>query len=209
MLRARALARLGRVEEALALLPAADEAEQHPTCGRPGGHDRDPARRRRPREHRRTRAAVTGWVGYLDATAPTAPAWTCCWRPAGSPWRAAPRTVALTLAATGERKLTPLRRTDGVAGQVAELRAAAEALPEPELPVPPGELLALLAARAEPGAPEPTRPDRRGPQPVPGRRGRGHRPRPAAGRTARRARPHPGRRRPALERLDQDPATRS
>ncbi|WP_049659016.1 hypothetical protein, partial [Kitasatospora sp. MY 5-36] len=55
------------------------------------------------------------------------------------------RTVALTLAATGERKLTRLRRTDGVSEQVAALRAAAEALPEPELPVPPGELTAHLA----------------------------------------------------------------
>ncbi|MET9617233.1 hypothetical protein [Kitasatospora indigofera] len=155
MLRARALARLGRVEEALALLPPADEAEQHPDL-RPawvatveilhaaGAHENTAE----------LGAALTGWVGYLDSTGSHRPCVDLLLAGGQLALARGARTVALTLAATGERKLTQLRRTDGVAEQVAELRAAAEALPEPELPVPPAELLALLAARTEPGAPE-------------------------------------------------------
>ncbi|MFC9324994.1 hypothetical protein [Kitasatospora sp. NPDC057015] len=155
LLRARALARLGRTGEALALLPPLAEAEQHAdlrpawvttveTLVAAGAHPNTAE----------LGVAVTGWVGYLDAAGAHRPCLDLLLAAGRLALGRGARTVALTLAATGERKLTRLRRTEGVAEQVAALRADAEALPEPELPVPPGELVALLAAREGAGSPE-------------------------------------------------------
>lgn len=155
--RARALASLGRTEEALALLPGREEAERHADL-RPawtktvellvaaGAWENDAE----------LGATVAGWVGYLDGTGSHRPCVDLLLAAGRLALARGARTVALTLAATGERKLTRLRRTDGVAAEVAALRAAAEALPVPELPVPPGELLAHLAAVGVPPRPAPT-----------------------------------------------------
>ncbi|MER7585409.1 hypothetical protein [Kitasatospora sp. NPDC097691] len=146
VLRARALAALGRTEEALALLPDRAEAEQHadlrPTwtqtvelLAAAGAWENDAE----------LGAVLAGWVGYLDDAGAHRPCVDLLLAAGRLALARGARTVALTLAATGERKLTRLRRTDGVSEEVAALRAAAEALPEPELPVPPGELTAYLA----------------------------------------------------------------
>ncbi|MEV7772775.1 hypothetical protein [Kitasatospora sp. NPDC086791] len=146
MLRARALAALGRTEEALALLPDRAEAELHADL-RPawtqtvellvaaGAWENDAE----------LGAVLAGWAGYLDTAGAHRPCVDLLLAAGRLALARGARTVALTLAATGERKLTRLRRTDGVSEEVAALRAAAEALPEPELPVPPGELTAYLA----------------------------------------------------------------
>ncbi|MEU8920694.1 hypothetical protein AB0D10_07085 [Kitasatospora sp. NPDC048545] len=146
LLRARALAALGRTEEALALLPARAEAEQHadlrPTWTQTvellvaaGAWENDAE----------LGAVLAGWVGYLDDAGAHRPCVDLLLAAGRLALARGARTVALTLAATGQRKLTRLRRTDGVAEEVAALRAAAEALPQPELPVPPDELAAYLA----------------------------------------------------------------
>ncbi len=146
LLRARALAALGRTEESLALLPSRSEAEQHadlrPTWTQTvellvaaGAWENDAE----------LGAVLAGWVGYLDTVGAHRPCVDLLLAAGRLALARGARTVALTLAATGERKLTRLRRTDGVSQEVAALRAAAEALPEPELPVPPGELAAHLA----------------------------------------------------------------
>ncbi|MBV2154689.1 hypothetical protein [Kitasatospora sp. SUK 42] len=146
LLRARALASLGRVAEALALLPERDEAEQHAdlrgmwtetvellVAADAWANDAELG------------AVLAGWVGYLDAAGSHRPCVDLLLAAGRLALARGARTVALALAATGERKLTQLRRTDGVAEEVAALRAAAEALPVPGLPVPPGELAAHLA----------------------------------------------------------------
>ncbi|MFI9360491.1 hypothetical protein ACIG5E_05450 [Kitasatospora sp. NPDC053057] len=144
--RARALASLGRTEEALALLPERAEAERHADLRQSwtetvelliaaGAWENDAE----------LGAVLAGWVGYLDGTGSHRPCVDLLLAAGRLALARGARTVALTLAATGERKLTRLRRTAGVAEQVAALRAAAEALPVPELPVPPGELTAYLA----------------------------------------------------------------
>ncbi|MFD8751983.1 tetratricopeptide repeat protein [Kitasatospora sp. NPDC059577] len=151
LLRARALAALGRTEEALALLPDRAEAEQHadlrPTWTQTvellvaaGAWENDAE----------LGAALAGWVGYLDDAGAHRPCVDLLLAAGRLALARGARTVALTLAATGQRKLTRLRRTDGVAEEVAALRAAAEALPQPELPVPPDELAAYLAEAGVP-----------------------------------------------------------
>ncbi|RKT17149.1 hypothetical protein BX285_1513 [Streptomyces sp. 1114.5] len=151
LLRARALAALGRTEEALALLPSRSEAEHHadlrPTWTQTvellvaaGAWENDAE----------LGAVLAGWVGYLDGVGAHRPCVDLLLAAGRLALARGARTVALTLAATGERKLTRLRRTDGVSQEVAALRAAAEALPQPELPVPPGELTAHLAEAGVP-----------------------------------------------------------
>ncbi|MFD8788799.1 tetratricopeptide repeat protein [Kitasatospora sp. NPDC059599] len=151
LLRARALAALGRTEEAVALLPDRAEAEQHadlrPTWTQTvellvaaGAWENDAE----------LGAALAGWVGYLDDAGAHRPCVDLLLAAGRLALARGARTVALTLAATGQRKLTRLRRTDGVAEEVAALRAAAEALPQPELPVPPDELAAYLAEAGVP-----------------------------------------------------------
>ncbi|MEV7598014.1 hypothetical protein AB0O91_11605 [Kitasatospora sp. NPDC089797] len=146
LLRARALASLGRTAEALELLPARAEAERHADLREAwtrtvellvaaGALENDAE----------LGAAVARWVGYLDGTGSHRPCVDLLLAAGRLALARGARTVALTLAATGERKLTRLRRTEGVAGEVAALRAAAEALPVPGLPVPPGALAAHLA----------------------------------------------------------------
>ncbi|WP_316522904.1 tetratricopeptide repeat protein [Kitasatospora brasiliensis] len=146
LLRARAFAALGRTEEALALLPERAEAEQHADLRgtwtqtvellvAAGAWENDAA----------LGAVLAGWAGYLDGVGAHRPCVDQLLAAGRLALARGARTVALTLAATGERKLAQLRRTDGVAEQVAALRAAAEALPRPELPVVPGELAAHLA----------------------------------------------------------------
>ncbi|WP_030244392.1 hypothetical protein [Streptomyces sp. NRRL S-350] len=151
LLRARALAALGRTEEALALLPDRAEAELHADL-RPGwtqtvellvaagAWENDAA----------LGAVLAGWVGYLDGVGAHRPCVDLLLAAGRLALSRGARTVALTLAATGERKLTELRRTDGVSEEVAALRAAAEALPVPQLPVPPGELAAHVAEAGVP-----------------------------------------------------------
>ncbi|MFJ2777407.1 MULTISPECIES: hypothetical protein [unclassified Kitasatospora] len=151
LLRARALASLGRTEEALALLPSLADAERHADLRsawtrtvellvEAGAWENDAE----------LGAAVAGWVAYLDGTGSHRPCVDLLLAAGRLAVRRGARTVALTLAATGERKLTRLRRTEGVAEEVAALRAAAEALPVPELPVPPAELAAHLAEAGVP-----------------------------------------------------------
>ncbi|MBO1415497.1 hypothetical protein [Streptomyces sp. FH025] len=146
LLRARALASIGRVAEALALLPERDEAERHAdlrgtwtetvellVAADAWANDAELG------------VALAGWVGYLDDAGSHRPCVDLLLAAGRLALARGARTVALALATTGERKLTQLRRTDGVTEEVAALRAAAEALPVPELPVPPGELVAHLA----------------------------------------------------------------
>ncbi|MEU8513339.1 hypothetical protein AB0C76_17360 [Kitasatospora sp. NPDC048722] len=151
LLRAHALATLGRADEALALLPARDDAERHADLrehwtrtvellAAAGAWENDAE----------LGAVLAGWVGHLDGAGAHRPCVDLLLAAGRLAVARGARTVARTLAATGERKLTSLRRTDGVAAQVAGLRAAAEALPEPVLPVPPGELTAHLAEAGVP-----------------------------------------------------------
>ncbi|MFJ9696832.1 hypothetical protein [Kitasatospora sp. NPDC101183] len=146
LLRARAFASLGRTEEALVLLPSLADAERHvdlrqmwtgtiEILAASGAWENDGE----------LGAALAGWVGYLDGTGSHRPCVDLLLAAGRLALARGARTVALTLADTGARKLGQLQSTAGVAEEVAALRAAAEALPRPELPVPPGELLAHLA----------------------------------------------------------------
>uniref|UniRef100_UPI001CCD7BBF tetratricopeptide repeat protein n=1 Tax=Streptomyces sp. LS1784 TaxID=2851533 RepID=UPI001CCD7BBF len=133
-------------EEALALLPGRAEAEKHADLRGAWTQTVELLVAAGARENDAELGAVlAGWVGYLDGVGAHRPCVDLLLAAGRLALARGARTVALTLAATGERKLTRLRRTDGVSEQVAALRAAAEALPEPELPVPPGELTAHLA----------------------------------------------------------------
>lgn len=146
VLRARALASLGRTDEALALLPALAEAERHADLRASWTTTVELLVAAGARENdAELGAALACWVGYLDGTGSHRPCVDLLLAAGRLAVGRGARTIALTLAAFGERKLALLRRTDGVAEPLARLRADAEALPVPELPVPPGELSAYLA----------------------------------------------------------------
>ncbi|GAA2838147.1 hypothetical protein GCM10010441_73090 [Kitasatospora paracochleata] len=143
--RAVSLAALGRTEQALEQLPDADEADRYPdirhrwataaqTLAAAGAYDNDAA----------LGARLAHWAGYLDTAGSHRPCLDLVLTAGRLAVARGAREVALTLAATGERKLTALRRTDGVADRVADLRAAAEALPRPDLPVPAKDLVDWL-----------------------------------------------------------------
>ncbi|MFJ5922348.1 tetratricopeptide repeat protein [Kitasatospora sp. NPDC092948] len=152
--RALQLAALGRTDLALELLPDAEEADRYPDI-----------------RHRWTSAVelltaagefpndaelgarLAGWAGELDTAGSHRPCLILVLAAGRLALARGAREVARTLARTGERKLGQLRRTDGVAEQVAALRAAAAALPHRELPVPADKLPKWLAEhRPEPEA---------------------------------------------------------
>ncbi|WP_404869260.1 tetratricopeptide repeat protein [Kitasatospora griseola] len=150
--RALQFAALGRTGPALELLPAAEEADRYPDIRHrwtaavellvaAGEFPNDAA----------LGARLAGWAGELDLAGSHRPCLVLALAAGRLALARGAREVALILARTGERKLGQLRRTDGVAEQVAALRAAAEALPHPELPVPADELPQWLAEnRPEP-----------------------------------------------------------
>ncbi|GAA2119517.1 hypothetical protein GCM10009759_67630 [Kitasatospora saccharophila] len=144
--RALQFAALGRTDRALELLPDVEEADRSPDIRNrwsaavellvaAGEFDNDAA----------LGARLASWAGELDAVGSHRPCLDLVLRAGRLALARGAREVALTLAGTGERKLGQLRRTAGVAEQVAGLRAAAEALPRPELPVPADELTSWLA----------------------------------------------------------------
>ncbi|MEV8093653.1 hypothetical protein [Kitasatospora sp. NPDC085879] len=151
--RAVALAALGRTEEALKQLPDGEEADRFPDIRHRwaaaveslveagalphGDLDNDAA----------LGVRLARWVGYLDTAGSHRPCLDLLLIAGRLAVARGARTVALTLAATGERKLGQLRRTDGVADRLAELRADAEALPLPGAPVPATELPEWLGTR--------------------------------------------------------------
>ncbi|MFE1317673.1 hypothetical protein [Kitasatospora phosalacinea] len=144
--RALQFAALGRADHARELLPDAEEADRYPDIRHrwssavelladAGEFDNDAA----------LGARLASWAGELDASGAHRPCLDLVLRAGRLALARGAREVALTLARTGERKLGQLRRTEGVAEQVAALRAAAEALPRPELPVPVEDLPQWLA----------------------------------------------------------------
>ncbi len=144
--RALQFAALGRTGPALEQLPDAEEADRYPDIrhrwsaavellAAAGEFDNDAA----------LGARLASWAGELDTAGSHRPCLDLVLRAGRLALARGAREVALTLARTGERKLGQLRRTDGVAEQVAALRAAAEALPRPQLPVPVDELPQWLA----------------------------------------------------------------
>ncbi|MGW6917376.1 hypothetical protein ACWGB8_26620 [Kitasatospora sp. NPDC054939] len=153
LLRARSLAALGRTGAALDLLPGDDEAEEHPGLRPTWLETVDLLITAGARENTAELGAATArWVGYLDGAGSHRPCVDLLLRAGDLAVRRGARTVALAFARTGERKLTALRRTDGVTEAVAALRAAAEALPRPELPAPPAGLLDALPDTLAPEA---------------------------------------------------------
>lgn len=155
--RARALAALGRWEQALEQLPPAEEADEFPDIRHrwTDAVERLVAAGQYPNDVR-LGVLLAGWVGYLDTAGSHRPCLELALTGARLAVRRRAGAVARALVDTGERKLALLRRADrAAAAQLAELRAAAEALGLPELPVPLGELLSWLADRPEPdGTPE-------------------------------------------------------
>ncbi|MFI9269560.1 hypothetical protein ACIGXM_02355 [Kitasatospora sp. NPDC052896] len=153
--RARGLAALGRWAEALAQLPPAEEAQEYADLRHRWA---DTVERLAVAGHHpndvELGARLADWVSYLDAAGSHRPCLDLALIAGRLAVRRGARTVALALVGTAERKLAVLRRTDGVAGPLAELRAAAEALPVAALPVAPGELLDWFATRAEAGGAE-------------------------------------------------------
>ncbi|MCD0482461.1 hypothetical protein LO771_08610 [Streptacidiphilus sp. ASG 303] len=149
--RARALAALGRAEEAAQLLPSAEDAEEYPdlrahwaeTVEVLAGLGAVPA-------DAALGARLARWAGYLDGVGSHRPCLDLVLVAGRLAVARGARTVALALADTAERKLADLRRTDGVADRTAALRAAAEALPVPGLPVPAEGLLAWLSGQDGP-----------------------------------------------------------
>ncbi|MGF1429304.1 hypothetical protein [Kitasatospora sp. LaBMicrA B282] len=150
VIRARALAALGRHDEALAQLPPIAEADgfadiRHRWAAaverlvEAGCYPNDA----------RLGARLASWVSYLDTAGSHRPCLDLALTAGRLAVRRGAREVALALVATGERKLALLRRPEPVAGPLAELRAAAGALPVPVLPVPAGELLDWLAERPD------------------------------------------------------------
>ncbi|GAA1223410.1 hypothetical protein GCM10009665_12110 [Kitasatospora nipponensis] len=148
--RARALAALGRWDEALEQLPAAEAAEEYADIRHRWADavERLVAADRYPNDAR-LGARLAGWVSYLDTAGSHRPCVDLVLVAGRLAVRRGARQVALALVATGERKLALLRRTDTVAGPLAELTEAARALPVPVLPVPAAELLGWFGARDE------------------------------------------------------------
>ncbi|MFJ1752913.1 hypothetical protein [Kitasatospora sp. NPDC088134] len=139
-------AALGRTDRALALLPAAEEADRYPDIRHrwvaavellvaAGEFENDAV----------LGARIASWSGELDTAGSHRPCLELVLAAGRLALARGAREVALTLARTGDRKLGQLRRTAGIAEQVAALRVAAEALPRPELPVPVDELPQWLA----------------------------------------------------------------
>ncbi|MEV6207363.1 hypothetical protein [Kitasatospora sp. NPDC051914] len=151
--RAVALAALGRSEEALKLLPDADEADRFPDIRHRWATAVETLAGAGALPHGELAndaalgARLARWVGYLDTAGSHRPCLDLLLIVGRLAVARGARTVALTLAATGERKLGQLRRTDGVADRLAELRAAAEALPLPEVPVAAADLPEWLGTR--------------------------------------------------------------
>ncbi|MER5640384.1 hypothetical protein ABT095_25980 [Kitasatospora sp. NPDC002227] len=162
--RALLLAELGRYELALELLPAPGEADRYPdirhrwaataealTAAGALANDAELG------------ARLARWAAYLDTAGSHRPCLDLLLTATRLAVRRGARTVALTLCGEAARKLTQLRSTAGVADQVAQLSAQAEALPAPEAP---GELLdraemdpeqyvdAVAAAQAEAPGPD-------------------------------------------------------
>ncbi|MEV4557106.1 hypothetical protein AB0K51_08920 [Kitasatospora sp. NPDC049285] len=144
--RALQFAALGRTEPALELLPPAEEADRYADIrhrwsraveklAEAGAYPNDAE----------LGARLASWTSELDVAGSHRPCLDLVLLAGRLAVARGAREVALTLAATGERKLGQLRRTDGVAEQVAALKAAAEALPRPELPVDIEELPGWLA----------------------------------------------------------------
>ncbi|BAJ29321.1 MULTISPECIES: hypothetical protein [Kitasatospora] len=134
-------AALGRFGTALELLPDAEEADRYPDIRHrwaaavellvaAGEFENDAELGGR----------LASWAGESDLAGSHRPCLDLVLLAGGLALGRGAREVALTLARTGERKLGQLRSTAGVAERVAALRAAAEALPHPELPVPAEEL---------------------------------------------------------------------
>ncbi|MDH6138378.1 tetratricopeptide (TPR) repeat protein [Kitasatospora sp. GP30] len=148
VIRARLLAHQGRLDEALAELPDAAEADEFADVRHRWAEAVDllTAADRYPNDAL-LGARLARWVSYLDAAGSHRPCLDLALTAGRIAVRRGAREVALALAATGERKLALLRRTGPVADRLAELRAAALALPVAELPVPAAELLAHLAGR--------------------------------------------------------------
>ncbi|WP_405018222.1 hypothetical protein OHV05_15670 [Kitasatospora sp. NBC_00070] len=135
--RALMLASLGRAEAALEQLPTPGEAENFAdiryrwACAVAALVEADA----HPNDAE-LGARLAHWVGYLEAAGSHRPCLDLLLVAGRLAVRRGAREVARTLAATGERMLGLLRRTDGVADRVAGLRAAADALSVAELPVP-------------------------------------------------------------------------
>ncbi|MFG2825577.1 hypothetical protein ACGFX4_39885 [Kitasatospora sp. NPDC048365] len=144
--RALNLARLGRHEQARELLPDVEQAEQYADIRHRWTQAVEllAAADRYPNDSA-LGARLARWVGYLDAAGSHRPCVDLLLIAGRLAVARGAREVALTLAATGERKLGSLRRTDGVTEDLAALRTAALALPRPELPVAPDELAGWLA----------------------------------------------------------------
>ncbi|KQV18777.1 MULTISPECIES: hypothetical protein [unclassified Kitasatospora] len=135
--RALMLASLGRTEAALVQLPEPEEAENFADIRyRWASAVAALVEADAYLNDAELGARLAHWVGYLDAAGSHRPCLDLLLVAGRLAVRRGAREVARTLAGTGERKLGLLRRTDGVADRVAALRAAAEALPVAELPVP-------------------------------------------------------------------------
>ncbi|GJF29688.1 hypothetical protein KNE206_23880 [Kitasatospora sp. NE20-6] len=151
--RAVALAALGRTDEALALLPDAAEADRYPDIRHRWATAVETLAGAGALPHgdlandTATGAQLARWVGHLDTAGSHRPCLDLLLIAGRLAVARGARTVALTLAATGDRKLAQLRRTDGVADRLAELRKTAESLPLPEVPVPAADLPEWLGGR--------------------------------------------------------------
>ncbi|MFJ8040585.1 hypothetical protein ACIRBX_08795 [Kitasatospora sp. NPDC096147] len=144
--RALQYAALGRREEALAQLPDLEEAESYADIrlrwaaavellAGARAYPNDPE----------LGVRLAHWVGYLDAAGSHRPCLDLLLIAGRLAVARGAREVARTLVIAGQRKLSQLRSTAGVSGQLAALRSAVEALPLLELPVPVGELAQWLA----------------------------------------------------------------
>ncbi|WP_035847688.1 ATP-binding protein [Kitasatospora azatica] len=148
VIRARLLATLGRWDEALEQLPSTADADGFADIRHRWAEAVEllVAADRYPNDAR-LGVRLAHWVSYLDAAGSHRPCLDLALAAGRLAVRRGAREVALALVATAERKLALLRRTDQVTGPLAELAAAARALPVPHLPVPPLELLVRLGER--------------------------------------------------------------